>query len=180
MFNPNPQPTPRGVCSLSAYDTFKFSIVQSFGLVGCLLYLCSRCAFMRFNVARRLLRRPSPRSSRKFRETWKRQPFWGQEDSNKWQRNEGKGAAFKGKGKKGKKGEKGPKGGGKTDGKSGKGTTGRTADGRLICYAYNNEGCDGNCGMVHCCQVRGCYGTHPAWKHWQEYFAKLGDKNKTD
>ena len=70
--------------------------------------------------------------------------------------------------------------GGKTDGKSGKGTTGRTADGRLICYAYNNEGCDGNCGMVHCCQVRGCYGAHPTWKHWQEYFAKLGDENKTD
>ena len=44
---------------------------------------------------------------------WKRQPFWGQEDSNKWQRSEGKGAAFKGKGKKGKKGEKGAKGGGK-------------------------------------------------------------------
>ena len=99
---------------------------------------------------------------------WKRQPFWGQEDSNKWQRNEGKGAAFKGKGKKGKKVEKGAKGGGKTDGKSGKGTTGRTADGRLIYYAYNNEGCDGNCGMVHCCQVRGCYGAHPTWKHWQE------------
>ena len=111
---------------------------------------------------------------------WKRQPFWGQEDSNKWQRYEGKGATSKGKGKKGKKGEKGAKGGGKTDGKSGKGTTGRTADGRLICYAYNNEGCDGNCGMVHCCQVRGCYGAHPTWKHWQEYFAKLGDKNKTD
>ena len=79
-----------------------------------------------------------------------------------------------------KKGEKGAKGSGKADGKSGKGTTGRTADGRLICYAYNNEGCDGNCGMVHCCQVRGCYGAHPTWKHWQEYFAKLGDKNKTD
>ena len=64
--------------------------------------------------------------------------------------------------------------------KPGKGTTGRTADGRLICYAYNNEGCDGNCGMVHCCQVRGCYGAHPTWKHWQEHFAKLSDKNKTD
>ena len=34
---------------------------------------------------------------------WKRQPFWGQEDSNKWQRNEGKGT-FQGKGKKRKEG----------------------------------------------------------------------------
>ena len=88
--------------------------------------------------------------------------------------------SFKGKGKKGKKGDKGAKGGGKSEGKPGKGTTARTADGRLICYAYNNEGCDGNCGMVHCCQVRGCYGAHPTWKHWQEHFAKLSDKNKTD
>ena len=80
---------------------------------------------------------------------WKRQQFWGQDDNNKWQKNEGKGT-FKGKGKKGKKGDKGAKGGGKSEGKPGKGTAGRTADGRLICYAYNNEGCEGNCGMVHC------------------------------
>ena len=110
---------------------------------------------------------------------WKRQQFWGQDDNSKWQKNEGKGA-FKGKGKKGKKADKGTKGSGKSEGKPGKGTAGRTADGRLICYAYNNEGCDGNCGMVHCCQVRGCYGAHPTWKHWQEHFAKLSDKNKTD
>lgn len=117
---------------------------------------------------------------------WKRQQFWDQDDNNKWQKNDGKGQwrgrGKNGKGKKGEKGEKGDKGnkGGGKDGKSGKGTTGRTADGRLICYAYNNEGCDGKCGMVHCCQVRGCYGPHPTWKHWQDYFAKLTDKTKTD
>ncbi|CAE7237303.1 unnamed protein product [Symbiodinium microadriaticum] len=118
------------------------------------------------------------------RDAWQKRPnLWGQEDFNKWQRNDWKGPK-KGKdrkGKKGDKGDKGNKGGGKGDAKNGKGTTGRTPDGRLICYAYSNEGCDGNCGMVHCCQVRGCFGPHPTWKHWQDHFAKNdANKQKTD
>ena len=118
------------------------------------------------------------------RDAWQKRPnLWGQEDFNKWQRNDWQ-SPKKGKdrkGKKGDKGDKGNKGGGKGDAKSGKGTTGRIPDGRLICYAYSNEGCDGNCGMVHCCQVRGCYGPHPTWKHWQDHFAKNdANKQKTD
>ena len=44
----------------------------------------------------------------------------------------------------------------------------KTPDRQLICYAFNTEGktCDGQCGMIHCCRVLGCYSTtHPMFKH---------------
>ena len=42
---------------------------------------------------------------------------------------------------------------------------GRTEDDRLICYAYNDGQCDGDCGMVHVCRVIGCADTHPMIEH---------------
>ncbi len=38
---------------------------------------------------------------------------------------------------------------------------GNTADGRLICFAFNNtSGCStASCGRVHCCRVKGCGAT---------------------
>ena len=60
------------------------------------------------------------------------------------------------------KGDKGRKGGGKGKTKGGKTLHSRTADGRDICYAWNNKDqrCRFNCGRVHCCQI--CFGNHPA------------------
>ena len=91
------------------------------------------------------------------------------EDSNKWNRGSWKGNS---KGKDSDRGKKGKRGKEGKEGKEGKGkqqssTTSRTPDGRFICFAYNGPGCDGNCGMVHCCMVKGCLGSHPTWKHWQ-------------
>ena len=42
-----------------------------------------------------------------------------------------------------------------------------TPDRRLICFKFNNgEDCDGSCGMVHCCRVKGCLSTdHPMVQH---------------
>ena len=45
------------------------------------------------------------------------------------------------------------------------GLTSRTPDGRSICFAFNNEGCDGKCGMAHVCRVKGCYQKHPMAEH---------------
>ena len=91
------------------------------------------------------------------------------EDCNKWNRGSWKGNS---KGKDSDRGKKGKRGKEGKEGKEGKGkqqssTTSRTPDGRFICFAYNGPGCDGNCGMVHCCMVKGCLGSHPTWKHWQ-------------
>ena len=90
----------------------------------------------------------------------------------KWRRND-KGPG-KGKGKDSSKGKepKGKKGKGQGHGE----LASRTPDGRMICFAYSTSGCPGDCGMVHCCQVRGCFGQHPTWKHWQEHFAKASAK----
>ena len=42
-----------------------------------------------------------------------------------------------------------------------------TPENRYICYTFNDHrGCDGSCGMVHCCRVKGCYDTaHPMYQH---------------
>ena len=100
---------------------------------------------------------------------------WEPWDDNKWNKNTWKGNWQTGKdpdrNKKGRKGKDNHKG---KDGKDGKGkrastTTSRTPDGRFICFDYSGPGCDGNCGMVHCCMVKGCHGPHPTWKHWQQH-----------
>ena len=41
----------------------------------------------------------------------------------------------------------------------------RTPDGRELCFQWNNGECDGSCGRVHQCRVKGCYGTHKAVDH---------------
>ena len=41
----------------------------------------------------------------------------------------------------------------------------QTPDGRAICFAYNSQGCSGNCGMVHVCRIAGCLGDHPMTQH---------------
>ena len=73
-----------------------------------------------------------------------------------------KGSKGKGKAKKAKS-----KGKGSKDGKdSGKGLAFQTADGRRICFRYNSgEPCDGSCGMVHVCRIRGCAMDHPMVRH---------------
>ena len=42
-----------------------------------------------------------------------------------------------------------------------------TVDGQEICYRYNMKGkkCDGKCGRVHVCRVKGCGQLHPACEH---------------
>ena len=66
------------------------------------------------------------------------------------------------------------KGKGKSKGKSKKGKgkskagalQGTTPDGRQICFAWNNkgEGCQGQCGRVHCCRI--CMSPdHPTFEH---------------
>ena len=41
----------------------------------------------------------------------------------------------------------------------------RTPDGRELCFAWNTGECDGTCGRVHQCRVKGCYATHKAVEH---------------
>ena len=96
----------------------------------------------------------------------------------KWQKT-GDGRDDKGKGKNGKfKDGKSRDGKGKgKDGKSKKGTkhesqdrfgnvlVSSTPDGRELCYAFNAQGCNGKCGRVHACRVKGCYGQHAAREH---------------
>ena len=72
---------------------------------------------------------------------------------------------------------KGQKGGRKGDrkgdgkGKKGRGRGGkalehRTADGRMICFKFNDakDACSGSCGMVHVCRNPGCGGAHPMYE----------------
>ena len=65
--------------------------------------------------------------------------------------------------------QKQPKGGKPTKGKGKKGKDGKQKkhfklNGRNICFAYNKgEKCDGQCGMVHVCQL--CLLEHPMIKH---------------
>jgi len=71
----------------------------------------------------------------------------------------GKGASRKGNYKGGK---------GKSDGKGKNRLASVTADGRQICYKFNNnQSCDGSCGRVHVCQVRGCLGAHSKLDHYK-------------
>ena len=45
---------------------------------------------------------------------------------------------------------------------------GKTPDGQMICYAYNDEngkGCNGKCNMLHACRIVGCHGNHPMFEH---------------
>ena len=87
----------------------------------------------------------------------------------------------KGFGKDGKsgKGGKGSRGKGKEGkGKDGKGKSDpalkglqlvwRTPEGRDICFAFNSQGCDGKCGRLHVCRVKGCYQDHAAKDHKQK------------
>jgi len=41
----------------------------------------------------------------------------------------------------------------------------RTPDGRELCFAWNTGECDGACGRVHQCRVKGCYASHKAVEH---------------
>ena len=41
----------------------------------------------------------------------------------------------------------------------------RTPDGRELCFAWNTGDCDGSCGRVHQCRVKGCYASHKAIEH---------------
>ena len=52
------------------------------------------------------------------------------------------------------KGDKGDRSDGKGKGK-GK-LTANAPDGRQICFDYSTVGCDGSCGRLHICRVRGC------------------------
>ena len=69
---------------------------------------------------------------------------------------------FKGNGKKGK---------GKTKQaerqRSANSLIDRTPDGREVCFAFNAQGCDGSCGRIHICRVRGCGEAHAMWEHFQ-------------
>ena len=80
---------------------------------------------------------------------------------------QGKGQSGKGKGTKGKKG----KGGKQYSATFLPGTklelVTHTPDGQEICYKFNMRGkkCDGKCGRVHVCRVRGCGQPHAAADH---------------
>ena len=41
----------------------------------------------------------------------------------------------------------------------------KTPDGRDICFLYNKGQCQGGCGRVHCCRVKGCTHNGPARGH---------------
>jgi hypothetical protein len=87
------------------------------------------------------------------------------DSSNKYPRREkGRGdkGYYKGKGKGGGKFNS-SKGKSKGKGKNPSGLQSRTPDGKLICYAYNNTGCKGSCGMVHVCRL--CLLDHPMTQH---------------
>ena len=44
----------------------------------------------------------------------------------------------------------------------------RTPDGRELCFAWNTGECDGSCGRIHQCRVKGCYSDHKAVEHKQK------------
>ena len=71
----------------------------------------------------------------------------------------------KGKGK----GKQKSKSSGVTDGRlKGLNLAWRTPDGRELCFAWNTGDCDGACGRVHQCRVKGCYSDHKAVEHKQK------------
>ena len=69
----------------------------------------------------------------------------------KFHQNEGFGKGFKSSGNKGKHGDLN--------------LVTQTPDGRDICFAFNSQGCNGKCGRVHVCRVRGRYADHAAREH---------------
>ena len=100
-------------------------------------------------------------------DTWKPKK-WGKEPTGDWtgKGNWSKKGKTKGKGK----GAGKPRGGkGKVDrGATWKGgfqIVAKTPDELPICFAFNWQGCDGSCGMIHCCRIAGCYDKHPMWQH---------------
>eukprot|EP00439_Symbiodinium_sp_Y106_P029631 s9822_g3.t1 len=120
-------------------------------------------------------------------------PSWGQrrfrqwdtdwtETPSKWHRT-GKGRGnSKGKHGKGVKGgrddNKGESKGG-AKGKSDHALWTHTPDGRQICFPFNAQGCDGSCGRVHVCRVRGCMQPHPMWQHFQNLATKAAPAGAT-
>lgn len=88
----------------------------------------------------------------------------------KWQRFNSKGG-FNGKQSYGFTKGKGKQPKGKSKGKQvdqrlkGLSLAWRTPDGRELCFAWNGGDCDGSCGRVHQCRVKGCYGSHKAIEH---------------
>ena len=97
--------------------------------------------------------------------------------SNKWRRTDfkGDGKGKDGKGKDGKGKGKGKKGDKSYNGQT---LTTHTPDGREICFAYNAQGCRGNCGRVHCCRVKGRHRNHSAREH-QKYSKKEDKRDET-
>eukprot|EP00435_Cladocopium_sp_Y103_P043206 s2858_g12.t1 len=97
-----------------------------------------------------------------------------EQQPNKWQRFNSKGSSG---GKQSSSFSKGSFAGkGKSKGKSktppvsdprlkGLGLAWRTPDGRELCFAWNTGDCNGSCGRVHQCRVKGCYGDHKAVEH---------------
>ncbi len=56
--------------------------------------------------------------------------------------------------------------GGKEGKDSGLGLAFQTSDGRRICFRFNSgDPCDGSCGMLHVCRIRGCALDHPMIRH---------------
>ena len=75
----------------------------------------------------------------------------GPSSSKGFSSSKGKSKGFKGKSKKG----------GSTDSRlNGLSLAWRTPDNRDLCFSWNNGNCDGGCGRVHACRVKGCYKDH--------------------
>lgn len=108
---------------------------------------------------------------------WKKRPFEGYQQ---WQPSGKGGKAGKGKGKGGKGKGKSPRFGRASGTHSEHGLVSHTPDGREICFAFNGQGCDGACGRVHVCRVRGCTKQHPMWQHFAEQQKDGGSKGGTN
>ena len=92
----------------------------------------------------------------KFQKTYMKGSYEGNfrpkgKGKGKFNNNKGFGKGFKGSGSKGKHGDLS--------------LVSQTPDGRDICFAFNSQGCNGKCGRVHVCRVKGCYGDHAAREH---------------
>ena len=71
------------------------------------------------------------------------------------------------------------KGKGKTSFKGGLQVVGRADDRRLICFKYNDgEPCDGSCGMLHVCRVKGCLKPDCKLVEHRGFNAAAGYENK--
>ena len=81
-----------------------------------------------------------------------RPTYTGGSESSRGRGSGGKGRSGKGRGK------------GRGKGKNPK-LAFQTPDGRNICFAFNNEGCPGSCGMAHVCRIPGRFKEHPMASH---------------